>query len=208
MTDVLYSSAFITAHAAKYMLNSARIRAMLAAPTVQAVLLILADCGYEVRTMRAVIDDEIIDTERQKTLDTFLHLCGDAALAACIKAKYDFSMMQKDRNTTYQQHEKELFDTITQNLNLIKNKNIQNYLRTELEFLEKGQKDFEKQDAVLYKLACIDKNNTDSLSPLFHWYILKQTEFKVVKAILMGKRFEFSREVIMENLRGLHERFT
>ena len=189
MTDVLYSSAFITAHAAKYMLNAARIRLMLNAATVQAVLLVLADCGYEIRTMLAQIDDEIIDTERQKTLHTFLHLCSDDAVAACIKAKYDFSMTKKDPNTSYEQLEKTLFKTITEKIPYIKNKNIQDYFRAEVDFFNKRQKDCEKQDELLFKLACIDKNNTESLGPLFHWYILKQTEFKVVKAILMSKIF-------------------
>ena len=202
MSDTLFASSFISAHASRQMLNQERIRAMLASPTVEAAAQILTDCGYAVITGT---DDEIIDAERLKTFAQFVKLCAeDDALVACVRAYYDFKTTIKDINVSYSDAEKKLFKIIDEYYPQIRDTCIQKYFKTALDAFKKNQK---QPDDLLYKIAHDCKNDFDSLGPLFHWYILKQSEFKVVKTILMGKRFDFSREIIRDNLRGLHERF-
>ena len=59
----------------------------------------------------------------------------------------------------------------------------------------------------LIKKTEADKNDIFSSMILFNWFIMKQQEFKAVKAILMGKRFNFSKDQIRDSLRGLYEHF-
>jgi len=172
MTDLLYSNAYISSYGVSNLLSQNRIRAMLAAPTVQSAAQVLGECGYE---HLDGTDDEIIDRERARTFNLFMELCPDAALAAIIKAKYDFTTTKKKPEISYADMEMELEKVIAQNTPQIKYPNAQPF-------------------------------DLDTTGPLLHWYNLKQDEFKVVKTILMGKRFEFSRDMITENLRGLHER--
>ena len=200
MTDILYANAYILAYSAKNMLNKDRMRAMLGASTPSAVAMMLCDLGYGVTSGT---DDEIIDTEREKTYKTFMELCTDPALSAVITLKHNFITTPLDKNLDYHTAEKNLFTQITEQIPKIKSKNIQNYFQFELS----PDKHAKSSDEHLYKLACIEKNDLDTMGPLFHWYILKQSEFRAVKTILMGKRFEQPREVIMENLRGIYERF-
>ena len=68
--------------------------------------------------------------------------------------------------------------------------------------------DFESSAAeYLVQKSTAGKNNINTLAPLFHWYVLKQEEFKAVKTILMGKRFGFSKEKTRDNLRGVYDKF-
>jgi len=201
MKDTLYANAFISSHAANYMLTQIRIRAMLACPTGAGAAQILQECGYE---LTEGIDDEIIDHERAKAFNLFMDLCNDESLATCVKAKYDFKTTPKQAGALYEQMEKALYKTIAEHTPTIKTKEIRDYFQAELDAFAKGQKCMEE---LLYNIALDGKNNLESHAPLFYWYVLKQTELKVVKIILMGKRFEFSRNVIIDNMRGLYERF-
>jgi len=203
MNDLLYANSFIAAHSSKYMLTPVRIREMIGALNLNSALTVLEECGYELWNKPNATDDEIIDAERAKTLKTFLELCNDKNLAECIKAKFNFAMTDAG-DAKYEELEKALYKTIAKHVGDIKSEEIKNYFLAELESFLQGQKRNEKQ---LFKLASENKTDLDSYNPLFYWYILKQTEFKVVKTILVGKRFDFPRERIYENLRGLHERF-
>ena len=60
---------------------------------------------------------------------------------------------------------------------------------------------------LLVKKSATDKNNINTLAPLFRWYVLKQEEFKAVKVLLMGKRLGFGKDKIRDNLGGLYDRF-
>ena len=201
MKDVLYANAFISSHMANYMLTQVRIRAMLACPTPAAAAQVLQDCGYE--SVEGT-DDEIIDHERVKAYKLFIDLCPDEALSRCIEAKHEFKTTPNTNNIPYEELEKKLYQTIAENTPNIKTKEIKNYFQAELDAYNKGQKPL---DEFLYNIALEGKNNLDTLAPLFYWYVLKNTELTVVKIILMGKRFEFSRDVIIDNMRGLYERF-
>ena len=59
----------------------------------------------------------------------------------------------------------------------------------------------------LTKLAEVDRDDIFKQNPLFYWYLKKQDEMRVVKIILMGKKFGFTRERIRETLGGLYARF-
>jgi len=201
MKDILYSNSFISSHAANFMLTQARIRAMLACSTPLAAAQILQECGYE---LVDGLDDEIIDHERTRAFKLFMDLCSDESLAACVQAKHLFRTTAKKDDVSYQQMEKALYQTLGEYTPRIKTQEAKNYFQAELDAFHKGQK---LSDEFLYNLALEGKNNLETPGPLFHWYVLKQTELKVVKTILMGKRFEFSRNVIIDNMRGLYERF-
>jgi len=199
--DALYSNAAIISNAAKKMLTADRIRQMLTASSLTSAAQILTECGYN---PVSGTDDEIIETERAKTYEMFMSLCNDAALAACVTAWHQFKTKQTTPGTSYIQAEKQLFETIAGNSPAIKEPNIKSYFTAQLDAFNKGQK---IPNSRLFKLTLDGRHDLETMGPLFHWYILKQSEFRAVKIILMGKRFGFTREQITENLRGLHERF-
>jgi vacuolar-type H+-ATPase subunit C/Vma6 len=201
VTDRLFANAFMASHQAKFMLTKERIRMMLAATAPDSVKQTLAECDYDI-TYKT--DDEIIDAERKKTFELFTELCDDSALSECIKAKYDFVTLKKEKHISYPRAEKLLYRLIGESLSGIKSSHIKEYFQTELDCFNNGHK---IPDEPLFKVAYDGKNDPENNGPLFYWYILKQCEFKAVKAILMGKRLEFPREIITENLRGLYERF-
>jgi vacuolar-type H+-ATPase subunit C/Vma6 len=65
----------------------------------------------------------------------------------------------------------------------------------------------EAMSLYLVTLAEHGKDDIFSIGPLFFWFVMKNEEFKAVKTILMGKRFNFSKENIRDNLGGAYEKF-
>jgi len=55
----------------------------------------------------------------------------------------------------------------------------------------------------LVKLSKEGGEDSFRLNPLFHWYIAKMEELRVVKTILTGKKFGKSKEKIREELQGV-----
>ena len=204
MTDITYANTAITAHAARFMLTQGVIRSLVNSASVAVAVSLLENLGYSITGKTGMSDDDIIDAERKRALDTFLEFCPDTALENCVKSEYDFIMKKIPKKTTYTEYEKELYEKISVQVPKIRDKNIQVYFIAELEAFNKGMKTPEE---LLFKLAKECQNDFDTLGPVFFWYILKQSEFKVIKAVLMGKRFEFSREKIMDMIGGLYERF-
>ncbi|MCL2570561.1 MAG: V-type ATPase subunit [Firmicutes bacterium] len=72
----------------------------------------------------------------------------------------------------------------------------------------KDLNEFEDESwAELSKLSAIDNNDIFKLNLLFYWFMRKQEELRVVKTILMGKKFGFTNDQIRESLGGLYGRF-
>jgi len=195
MTDTFFSNAAIIASTAKTMLTNDRIRQMFAASTVAGAAQILVDCEYENTTGTS---DEIVETERRKTYKKFISLCTDTALAACVTAWHNFLTMPLDPEISYIQAEKNLFNEITKHSEQIKEPSIRKHFTAQLDAFNKKQK---VSDHRLSKIIVEDHGNLETMGPLFYWYTTKLSEFRTVKAILMGKRFGLGKERIMESLR-------
>jgi len=201
MSDVLYANSTITAHAALYMLTRQRIQSMVRAASIQAVHAVLAECGYNISLQS---DDEIIDAERAKTFNRFMELCADPALAECVSVRHKFITTKLKPGTSLEKAEQKLFNTIADHAPKIKDEKVRTYFEAEISAAEKSKK---SSDKVLFELAYEARNDLDTVGPLFYWYVLKQSEFKAVKIILMGKQLEFTQDQIMQDLRGIYDRF-
>ncbi|MDR1917479.1 MAG: V-type ATPase subunit [Christensenellaceae bacterium] len=56
-------------------------------------------------------------------------------------------------------------------------------------------------------VVATDKDNLFQPNLLFWWFVKKQTEFIVVKTVMMNKRLNLPQTTLQESLRGLYERF-
>ena len=198
MNDLIYANSFITAYMSKYMLDKARVLALIRARDYRSAAAILSQCDYPV--FAGTIDD-IIEKARAQTFEMFREYCPDPAISDCVIAIYEFN--QKNHESL-KQAEKELADKINQNCPRIKYEKIRLWFQMYLNAFNNSQKIPENQ---LFNLARDMRMDIDQPGLLFYWYILKQSEFAAVKTILLGRQFNLDREKILDNLRGLYDRF-
>ncbi|MCQ2381920.1 MAG: hypothetical protein MJ054_01305, partial [Clostridia bacterium] len=195
---------------------------MATANTRQACLDILSECGYQINFDD---DDVLLEHAQKQTLDTFKNLCEDTALTCCVKSINQLN----ENNVNY------IFSTLASQIPLIKTKSIRDYFKTWIDMYNvrnfyKGSrvllpggnlntneldifpnaKPEEREDAIQKKLdtlAEIDKDDIFKPNPLFWWYLQREKELVIIKAILISKRFNYDFTWLRENLRGLYEQF-
>lgn len=88
----------------------------------------------------------------------------------------------------------------------IKSPLLRNYFDTLQHTAEQSSPESDPEILFL-KLNNNTKADVFDLYLLFHWFIMKQTEFKVVKAILISKKLGLSREKTRELIRGVYDCF-
>ena len=59
----------------------------------------------------------------------------------------------------------------------------------------------------LVSLSKVNCDDAFSINMVFNWFIMKQEELKVVKTILIGKKFGFTNEHLRDQLKGAYEIF-
>ena len=89
--SILYSNAIVSVRSGK-MLNADRIRRMVATNSGAEAAKILFECGYDENLVNEFNDndDEIINLERKKTVESFSELCVDENLRYAVLAKFDY----------------------------------------------------------------------------------------------------------------------
>jgi hypothetical protein len=201
MTDGVFTASAIHAHRAMYMLNHARIGAMIAARNFEGAVKVLGDCGYVDLTGTV---EKIVEHERARTFETFLKLCTDPALRNCVTILFKFKNTRLASNITLKSAENALEQDMKKNVTCIKNAQIRAYFNVYLRAWARGQK---AQDRDLWSAAHELSMDFGGSGALAFWYAQKNFEFMAVRIILTGKILGLARERIMENLGGLYERF-
>jgi hypothetical protein len=186
---------------ATHMLNKARIQALIRATTKTLTDTILAEIGY-IGTQHPV--EQIIETARHDAVGMFMKNCADPAVCTCVKAIYDFSITPTAPGAPLRIAEAKLCDTIARNMKAIKSASIKNYYQT---LLDAWTNDKKMPTQALWERAYEMRLDTEGAGFVFYWYCLKQLEFIAVKTILLGKQFGFGAEKIMDDLRGIYDRF-
>ena len=201
MTDLVYTNSMISARAAVYMLNHARIQSLVRARNQQAAAKVLQDMDY--KNINGTTD-AIIETERKRTFETFVAHCPDRAVNECVTAMYKFITTKVPQNKTLAQAEQELNEKLGAAIPKVKSAKLRAYFQTILDAWAHGRKVFY---GALWEAADEMKTDLGSVGPLFYWYVQKQFEFVVVRIILTGRLLGFDRDRIIEDLEGLYERF-
>ena len=201
MADLVYSNAAISAHMATYMLNQPRINAMIRARSVAAAAALLAEGGWE-KTIGTI--DEIVNYERERAYQKFMHHCNNVALGNCVTALYQFSSTPLANHETLIAAEDKIAAILKDNIEGIDDERIRSYFETLYTAFENHKK---VPEPVLFNIAREERYNLDTFGPIFFWYVLKQSEFMATKAILYGKEANLEPNAILENLGGLYERF-
>lgn len=219
---VTFANASIIMQGDAHLLTRKRIRDMATATTREDCLHVLAACGY---ATDYATDDELLDTARTQTLTIFQELCEDPALLACVQTIDQLTESNADQS---------LAQLATQ-IPLIKTASIRAYFTTWVDMfnvrnfykgsdkvfaggsLTTGQLDIyphlsaeQREDAIqerLDALGAVDKDDIFQPNPLFWWYLQRQKELVIIKAILISKRFNYDVIWLRENLRGLYEQF-
>ena len=219
---VTFANASIIMQGDAHLLTRERIREMAAANDRAACLRVLEECGYVTDFTE---DDALLDAARAQTLEIFQSLCEDAALLACVQA-----MNQLNENNAAT-----IFTTLATQIPLIKTASIRDYFTTWVDMVNvrnfyKGSQTLfpggtlaaseldifpnmtpeQREDAVqkrLDDLGAIDKDDIFKPNPLFWWYLQREKELVIIKAILICKRFNYDVTWLRENLRGLYEQF-
>ena len=219
---VTFANASIIMQGDAHLLTRKRIRDMATAETRDACLTVLAECGYDTDFAS---DDELLDAARAQTLEIFTNLCEDPALLACVQA-----MDQLTEDNTA-----ETFATLAREIPHVKTASIREYLTTWVDLtnvrnfykgsrtvlpggnLQAGELDIypnlnfeQRKDAIrqrLDELGAVDKDNIFQPNPLFWWYLQREKELVIIKAMLISKRFNYDVIWLRENLRGLYEQF-
>jgi|GEM_PF-3005304 len=200
-TDSIYTASAIHAYRALYMLNPARIGAMLSARNFSASVKILADCGYV--DLNGTVD-KIVEHERTRTYEMFLKLCTDDALKTCVSDMWNFKNVKVPSNNTLENAEKTLEITLRNHAKGVKNAQIRAYFDAYLDAWAHGQK---ASDRVMWNIAHELSMDLGGMGALFFWYVQKNSEFMAVRIILGGKVLGLEREKIVANLGVLYERF-
>ena len=219
---VTFANASIMMQGDAHLLTRKRIREMATATTRETCLRVLAECGYQTDFTN---DDELLDNARHQTLDIFQSLCEDTALLACVQAM--------DRLT--ENNATAVFNELATQIPLVKTASIREYLTTWVDMVNvrnyyKGSKTIfnggtltasqldiyphlsaeQREDAMqehLDSLGAIDKDDIFKPNPLFWWYLQREKELIIIKAMLISKRFHYDVTWLRENLRGLYEQF-
>jgi vacuolar-type H+-ATPase subunit C/Vma6 len=259
----------------KFLLTREKIRALSSAETMDEIKALLSACGYNTEFHT---DDEIIETERAKTIKTAIDLSTDEAVTKCLEILNKRHEIRKNISakanlTSFELDilcELELYRNLSEFIGKIKNKNIRNYFVASADFtnvktfakyklagtkpsaafvdggiIEISQfnsafsgdseahknifsstpyhkvctaliKSLEEKDLNILETAIarqldeiVAKDKDDIFQPnlFFWWFVKKQTEFIVVKKIMMNKRLKLPASASQESLRGLYERF-
>jgi vacuolar-type H+-ATPase subunit C/Vma6 len=130
--SILYANANISMQISAFLLTRDKIRTMTTADSIDDIKSILSTCGYKTDFET---DDEIIETERAKTVKTATDLCTDPAVIRCIEILNGRHEIRKKLSaqpnlTSFELDilcEIELFGDLTKFIPKIKNKNIKNY---------------------------------------------------------------------------------
>ncbi len=219
---ITFANASIIMQGDAHLLTRKRIRDMATANTRDDCLTILQECGYQTNFTD---DDELLDAAHQQTLIIFKDLCEDSALLACVQA-----MSQLNENNT-----QSIFTILSTQIPLVKTASIREYLTTWVDLinvrnfykgsdivfpggsLQANQLDIfpnssaeQREDLIqerLDTLGEIDKDDIFKPNPLFWWYLQREKELIIIKAILISKRFNYDVTWLRENLRGLYEQF-
>lgn len=219
---ITFANASIIMQGDTNLLTRKRIRAMATAKDRTQCLQVLAECGY---LTNFDDDDILLDTARNQTLETFGELCEDKALLACVQLT----------NTLNENNVVETFDQLAKQIPQIKTESIRQYFTTWVDIFNvrnyyKGNQQIlpggnlsanqlnifpdltTEQREVAYQkqldtLGAIDKDDIFKPNPLFWWYLQREKECIIIKAILISKRFNYDVTWLRENLRGLYEQF-
>ncbi len=219
---VTFANASIIMQGDAHLLTRKRIRDLATASDRAECLPILAECGYAVDFTN---DDALLDAARAQTWQTFQSLCEDPALLACVAAMNQLT----ENNATA------VFTTLASQIPHVKTASIRDYLTTWVDWVNvrnfyKGsttvfpggnlttgeldvfpnlstEKREDKMQARLDILGAVDKDNIFQPNPLFWWYLQREKELIIIKAILISKRFHYDVTWLRENLRGLYEQF-
>lgn len=219
---VTFANASIIMQGDAHLLTRKRIREMVTATNRTDCLKVLDECGYQTNFEK---DDELLDAARAQTLNTFQSLCEDQALLTCVELMNQLT--EDNARTTFSQ--------LATQIPLIKTVSIRDYLTTWVDMvnvrnfykgsqvilpggnLQSGQLDIfpdlkpeQREDLIRERLDClgaIDKDDLFKPNPLFWWYLQREKELIIIKAILISKRFNYDVIWLRENLRGLYEQF-
>ena len=219
---VTFANASIIMQGDAHLLTRKRIREMATATNREDCLRVLAECGY---ATDYTTDDDLLDAARAQTLVTMQKLCEDSALLACIQAT----------NALTENNADQIFTQLATQIPLIKTPSIREYFTTWVDMvnvrnfykgsdkvfaggnLTAGQLDIyphlsaeQREDAIqerLDEIGAVDKDDIFQPNPLFWWYLQRQKELVIIKAILISKRFNYDVTWLRENLRGLYEQF-
>ena len=219
---ITFANASIIMQGDAHLLTRKRIRDMATANTREDCLTILQECGYQTNFTD---DDELLDAAHQQTLIIFKDLCEDSALLACVQA-----MSQLNENNT-----QPIFAILSTQIPLVKTASIRKYLTTWVDLinvrnfykgsdivfpggsLQANQLDIfphssaeQREDLIQERLDAlgeVDKDDIFKPNPLFWWYLQREKELIIIKAILISKRFNYDVTWLRENLRGLYEQF-
>ena len=219
---VTFANASIIMQGDAHLLTRKRIRAMATADNRADCLRVLNECGYATDFND---DDDLLTAARAQTWEIFQSLCEDPALLACVEAIYQLTESNAEM----------VFTTLATQIPHVKTASIRTYLTNWVDMvnvrnfykgsstifpggnLQAGQLDYfpqmsaqEREDAIqelLDNLGSVDKDDIFKPNPLFWWYLQREKEFIMIKAILISKRFNYDILWLRENLRGLYERF-
>lgn len=219
---VTFANANIIMQGNAHLLTRKRIRDMATADNRDACLSVLAECGYQTDFPD---DDALLDAARAQTIATFAELCEDPALLTCVQAMHDLT----------ESNAADTFATLAAQIPHIKTASIRAYFTTWVDLVNvrnfyKGsptvfpggtlggdQLDIfpnmnweQREDACrarLDALAAVDKDDIFKPNPLFWWYLQREKELTIIKALLISKRFNYDVMWLRENLRGLYEQF-
>ncbi len=219
---VSFANASIIMQGDAHFLTRKRIRDLATATTREECLRILKECGYQTNFE---LDDDLLDAARAQTREIFEELCEDKALLSCVQAVSQLV----ESNTQI------IFSQLATQIPLIKTPSIREYFMTWVDmvnvrnfykgsrqvfpggYLTTGQLDLypqlnpeQREDAIqkrLDELGAVDKDDIFKPNPLFWWYLQRQKELVIIKAILISKRFNYDVTWLRENLRGLYEQF-
>ena len=218
--SVTFANTSIIMQGADHLFTRKRIRDMATADTREECLQILNECGYQTDFTD---DDALLNAARTQTLNTFATLCEDPALLTCVQAMAGLTETNASQT----------FATLATQIPLVKTPSIRAYLTTWVDLVNvrnfyKGshtvfpggtltaeQLDIfaglspEQREAAgrtrLDALAAVDKDDIFKPNPLFWWYLQREKELTIIKAILISKRFHYDVTWLRENLRGLYE---
>ena len=219
---VTFANANIIMQGDAHLLTRKRIRDMVTAESRAECLQVLAACGYQTDFTD---DDALLDAARAQTLKIFGELCEDPALLACVQAM----------NQLTESNAPATFTTLAAQIPQIKTASIRDYFTTWVDFINvrnfykgsptvfpggtrtAGQLDIfpnktweQREDACrarLDELGAVDKDDIFKPNPLFWWYLQREKELTIMKAVLISKRFNYDVTWLRENLRGLYEQF-
>lgn len=219
---VTFANANIIMQGDAHLFTRKRIRDMATATNRADCLRILAECGYPTD---AIDDEQLLTDAKAQTMEIFQNLCEDPALLVCVQTMNQIT--ETNANAS--------FVTLAAQIPRIKTPSIREYMTTWVDMvnvrnyykgsttifpggnLTASQLDIfphlsaeQREDNIqelLDNLGAVDKDDIFKPNPLFWWYLQREKELIIIKAILISKRFQYDVTWLRENLRGLYEQF-